>query len=114
MLLFEKKIIQKIEQHSHLFFFLIISMLGVVIRILGRKFISLDMSYFLKPWFEIIKAQGGLQGLSSQVGDYNILYQTIIALFTYISLDPVYLYKMLSCAVSTLLPVPYNTIIFMG
>ena len=103
MFTLERKIIRIIEEHKDVLFFLIVSLLGAIIRMLGRDFVSKDMLIFLKPWFESIKSQGGLKGLSSQVGDYNILYQTIIALFTYINIESIYLYKILSCIFDFLL-----------
>lgn len=103
MLTLEKKIVRIIEKNKDTFFFLIISFLGMIIRIAGKDFISKDMLIFLNPWFESIRLSGGLKGLSSQVGDYNILYQTIIALFTYINVNPIYLYKILSCIFDFLL-----------
>lgn len=103
MIKLEMKLFKMIEHHKDILFFLIISFLGVIIRIIGRDFLSQDMLIFLKPWFESIKSSGGLKGLASQVGDYNIPYQTIIALFTYTDINPVYLYKMLSCIFDFLL-----------
>lgn len=54
------------------------------------------MQQYLTPWFEEIKAHGGLASLSTQIGDYNILYQTIIALMTYLDIPCIYQYKFLS------------------
>lgn len=103
MFILEKKIIKTIEQYKDIFFFLIITALGVAIRILGRNFISKDMFVFLNPWFHTMKELGGFSGLSIQVGDYNILYQTIIAFLTYINIDPVISYKIVSCIFDFLL-----------
>ena len=103
MLTFERKIIQAIEQRKDILFFLIITILGIMIRIPQRHYVSKDMLIFLHPWFDLIKESGGLRGLSVQVGDYNILYQTIIALLTYINANPVTLYKLVSCPFDFLL-----------
>ena len=51
----------------------------------------------LVPWFDEIKDMGGICALSEQVGNYNLLYQTIISLMTYIPMDDMYLYKIFSC-----------------
>lgn len=110
MMTLERKIIEKIEQRRDICFFLIITFLAISIRICGKDFISKDMAIFLLPWFDTIKGQGGLQDLSTQVGDYNILYQTIIAIFSYISIDPVYLYKIFSCIFDFLLA--YHSALF--
>lgn len=99
----EQKIIGRIEKHRDICFFLIITFLAILIRLCGKDFMSKDMMIFLLPWFDSIKEQGGLQGLSIQVGDYNILYQTIIALFSYLNMEPIFLYKIFSCTFDFLL-----------
>lgn len=73
-----------------------VTLLALMIRYLCREFISYDMSTYLIPWFNTIKSGGGLPALKQQVGDYGLLYQTIIAVFTYLNINPVYLYKLLS------------------
>ena len=78
---------------------------GTVIRILLRDMSSLDLEDFLIPWFNEIKSAGGMDGLGQQVGDYNILYQTLIALFTYLPIKAVYAYKLFSCIFDVLLVV---------
>lgn len=39
---------------------------------------------------------GGVAALEYQIGDYNVLYQTIIALITYIDCNPIFMYKCIS------------------
>lgn len=75
---------------------MIISILGMVMRQQGRDFISADMRDFLIPWYDSIKAQGGLRSLKEQVGDYNLLYQTLVAFMTYLPGSCVQYYKALS------------------
>lgn len=82
---------------------IIIFSVGTLIRFLLRDMTSLDSENFLVPWFNDIKEAGGFSGLGEQVGDYNILYQTIIALFTYIPLKALYAYKLFSCVFDVLL-----------
>ena len=71
-----------------------------------------DMSACLYPWFESIKAEGGLSALSHQVGDYSLFYQTLISLMTYIPISCVFQYKILSgvfdAAVAVALAVIYR------
>lgn len=69
---------------------------ALLARIDGISFVSSDMKNFLFLWFDEISAKGGLHALSSQVGDYGVPYQTIIALFTYLPYSPLLLYKVLS------------------
>lgn len=61
-----------------------------------RRFESGDFHQDLQPWFEEIKANGGWQAMKQQVGNYNILYQMIIAGMTYLPFKALYLYKGLS------------------
>lgn len=66
------------------------------VRYLGKDFTSGDMKECLLVWFEIIKSKGGLSSLAHQVGDYNLYYQTLIALLSYIDFNPMYLIKLSS------------------
>lgn len=92
----EKNILNTLTQHQHIAFLIIISILGLMIRVSGRDFLSADMYSCLMPWFEEIKAGGNMHSLSSQVGNYNLLYQTLIALMTYFEGNCIYYYKALS------------------
>lgn len=69
---------------------------GLLDRLDGLSYVSVDMSSFLLPWFDEIRQGGGLHALRSQIGDYGVPYQTIIALFTYLPFNPVLMYKVLS------------------
>ena len=92
----ERKLIDFIVNRRHLLFLLFLVLVGAVIRLAGRNYMSPDMLYCLIPWFDQIRDSGGLSALSAQVGDYGLLYQTIISFMTYIDISPAYQYKMLS------------------
>lgn len=77
---------------------ILISIAAIFIRTIFLESVSGDMKGCLIPWFNAIKQNGGLQALSEQTGDYNLLYQTIIALLTYIPANPIHLYKAVSIA----------------
>ncbi len=98
----ERKLWDIVEKYYIIIFIVVISMIGIWIRFSGKDFISRDMTHYLIPWYDEFK-KTGLKGLSSQVGDYNLLYQTMIALFTYINIKNVYMYKILSCIFDFLL-----------
>ena len=85
-------------QEKHLFNIMtgFILVLSVIVRIYGFNFVSADYNIFLKPWYEEIKAAGGIAALGHQVGDYNLTYQTLIALFSYLDINPLYCYKIFS------------------
>lgn len=93
----EESFIGKIREARRYLFFAAVCVLGVAVRYAGRDFLSGDMEAFLIPWFDEIRSKGGISGLECQVGDYNLLYQSIIALLTYIDMKSLYLYKLLSC-----------------
>ena len=92
----ENKFIDAINKRRHVLLLVLLFALGAAIRWAGRYFVSEDMTYCLMPWFEKIKAAGGLPALSNQVGDYGILYQTLISLMTYLPIQSVVQYKLLS------------------
>ncbi len=92
----EEKIFDYIKNNSLLFITLLFSMLGLVLRYSLRDILSHDAIGYLLPWYEERKALGGLSGLDVQVGDYNMVYQFFIAIMTYIPINPLYQYKLLS------------------
>lgn len=92
----ERAILQMIETKKDVLFFVAITLLGGAIRFSGKECVSYDMIGFLLPWYETIKA-GRLVSLRELTGNYGFPYQTLIAVMTYIPLNPVYCYKILSC-----------------
>ncbi len=92
-------------QKKNLILFFFVTFLAVIVRYVGRDFISEDMATAFLPWYENMKNNGGLSALSAQIGDYGLLYQTIVALLTYIDINPVYLYKLLSVSFDFLMAV---------
>ncbi|MBQ8941224.1 MAG: hypothetical protein IJ062_05250 [Firmicutes bacterium] len=99
----ENHLIKIIKENINILFFAIISVLGLAVRIYGLGYMSGDMLYCLIPWFDEIKAGGGIASLSAQVGNYSLLYQTIIALMTYTGLPCIVLYKSVSIVFDYLL-----------
>ena len=92
----EKKFWDFIIRHRLKIFVTVSTLLSVYARIGLRTIVSGDMQNCLLPWYEVIKWGGGLRALSEQVGNYNIPYQTLIALMTYLPILPIYAYKGLS------------------
>ena len=84
------------EKGLYIVFGAFMVIVSIVIRYLGMEFISSDYNLFLKHWYSDIKELGGLSALSQQVGDYNVTYQIVIALFTYLDVFPLYLIKIFS------------------
>lgn len=104
----ETRFVDTLIKQKDLLFFLIISAIGLIVRYCMRAYVSMDMELYLLPWYDIIKSNGGLPSLANQVGDYNIVYQTIICLMSYLPseypiFNPLYLYKIISVVFDFLL-----------
>ena len=92
----EKKILDWLEKNRNILFFGIISIVAFIIRYKGLDMISGDMYVYLIPWYDEITSRGGMWSLSKQVGDYNILYQFLIAILTYLPIDKIHAIKYIS------------------
>ena len=84
-----------IIQKRDLLFWIIISVIGIMVRFYGKDFHSMDMDSFFIPWFEHMK-EAGNHGLAHALGNYNVFFQTITLLLTYIPMQAIYLYKLLA------------------
>ncbi len=93
----EEKCPSFVRKHYFLIFGLLYLILGVIIRIEFMDQQSGDAEFFLLPWYKEIKEGGGFDYLGTQVGDYNILYQTVIAALTYLPIKDLHAYKIFSC-----------------
>ena len=109
MTAFEKKILNWIEKNLWIFIILVSFLAGAYLRIMLRSKVSDDMYNYLLVWYEEIKSLKGFKALSYQVGNYNVLYQFIIAIFTYLPINPVYAYKALSILFDLLLALAAGT-----
>lgn len=94
----ERHIADFIDRHLYALLAALFLLIGLAFRWVGRGYLSGDMTGFLIPWYDEIRSSGGLASLSHQVGDYGLLYQTLISLMTYIDWQPAYQYKILSVA----------------
>ena len=92
----EEKFWNSLLRHRWTIFTVCATVMSLYARYMFRDFISNDMKQFLIPWYDTIKELGGFSGLGTQVGNYQISYQTLIALMTYLPIDKVHAYKLLS------------------
>lgn len=104
---FESSIAKRIASlaESPIFLVVLFSLLGGAIRFMGRRFISLDMTFYLQPWANEMIANGGITSLGQQVGDYNIPYQFILAIMTCLPIKIEYAIKLLSILFDYLLAI---------
>jgi Gpi18-like mannosyltransferase len=73
---------------------------------------SEDALRYLLPWYDTIRENGGIRSLGIQVGDYNLLYQFLIALMTYLPIPALYAYKGLSIIFDFLLAILTGRILY--
>ncbi len=64
---------------------------------------SSDYIYFLHPWTEFFRNNGGLRALAFFPGNYNPPYMYFLAVFSYFGINELYLIKMLSVVFDVLL-----------
>lgn len=107
----EKKIIDFFIRYKEIAFLSIITILACVVRFSVRKFESADYEVCLKGWYYYFCDNGGLRGLSRQVGNYPIIYQFFIALMTYIPINELYLYKMISIVFDFILAISVGLLV---
>jgi len=92
----ENRILELIKKHYAVLFVVAITVVGLVMRYAGLNYKSGDWHVFFEPWYQIIMANGQIECLQYPVGDYNVLYQTLFTLLTYIPKDPLYLLKAMA------------------
>lgn len=92
----EKEFIEFCKKNYFIIFAVIITIFALVIRIFPLKFESDDYLTFLSPWFNYMKANGGLKALGSYPGNYNAPYMTIMAILSYFPIKSLYTLKAVS------------------
>lgn len=91
-----EKIWDFIERKKFIIFFIIITAISLFARIAVIDFVSGDYYACLEPWFYQLKNNGGLSALKLNIGNYNLPYLTILALLTYLPVEPIVSIKMVS------------------
>lgn len=89
---------KKIKKKDLYKILLIISMIliSIFIRFYFLSIKSDDYNFFLEGWFNTLKENGGIYALKLDLGDYNLPYVQILALLTYLPIEPLYSIKMIS------------------
>lgn len=89
----EQKLLSFLGSHLYLIALVVITVLAIVARGLLMDYQSGDAYFFLLPWYDTIKTEG-FSALSHQVGDYNMLYQFLVFIFTLLPIKALHAYKM--------------------
>ena len=85
-----------VYNHHNLIYFILITLLALIARILLFKYNSGDYDLFLRPWFDALKLNGGISGLSQDIGNYTPIYMTLLAILTYFPVSSLVSIKVLS------------------
>ena len=92
-----KNINIKISKKSAMYFFIILfTAISIIIRLSYIDFKSEDYILFLKKWFDYFKNNSGMYGLNKNVGNYNVPYQILLAMLSYLPFNPLYMIKIVS------------------
>lgn len=91
-----EKIWKFIEKNKVIIFLAIITIISIAIRMYSIDIESGDYCQFLEPWFNELKDNGGLSALNMDIGNYNAPYMTILAILTYLPIEPIISIKMVS------------------
>lgn len=89
----------------HLLILFVLSLVGCTLRWTGLSFEGVDYLNSLLPWYEDLKASGGLHGLAEYNGDYNLPYVTLLYFLTWIPVKPIISIKLLSIVFDFLLAI---------
>lgn len=91
-----EKIWNFIEKRKFIIFFTIITAIAMYARVIVIDFVSGDFYSFIEPWFYELQENGGLSALKLDIGNYNLPYLTILAILTYLPIEPIISVKMVS------------------
>ena len=89
----------RMKNKDRFYFFIsliVISLVGMILRWTGIPYIGVDYEVCFLPWYEDLKASGGLHGLVEFKGDYNMFYASLLYFLTLIPVPPLISIKMLS------------------
>ena len=110
----ESRCLDWMDRHLTEIVLCLVLVLSFAIRVSNRTFVSKDVQKYLLPWYQEISRGGGLASLRHQTGNYNVLYQTAIALMTYLPMNPLTKYKALSILFDYVLAAGTGVLAVMG
>lgn len=85
-----------LEKNVFLLMVIARTVLALVLRFAAYSYIGSNMEGYLLGWYAQIENLSGMRVLNVQVGNYSVIYQTLITLMTYIPINAVWQYKSLS------------------
>lgn len=93
-----------LQKVQYLIFIVAIIIVGCYARYLLFPLTSVDSDYFLAPWFEYFKENGGFAAVGDDIGDYMPTYYYIVAFLGYLPIkNGVIALKVVSCIADVIL-----------
>lgn len=89
-----------------------ILLLAIVAKYFAYNYKSGDYEAFLKPWYDKIIELGKIKSLKYKIGDYNVPYMFILAIFSYIPISPLILIKTLSVIFDVILAIYSSKLVY--
>lgn len=86
----------KREKRTFLIIIGLLSVLGMILRLTGIRYVGVDYEICLEAWYLQLKEGGSLAALASYEGDYNLFYATILYMLTLLPVEPLISIKMVS------------------
>ena len=88
---------------ENILFVAFLTFIGLYARVCLFSHESGDYHQFLLPWYNQLKENGGFAAVGMDIGDYMPTYYYILALLTYLPLEPLVGIKIVSCIADLLL-----------
>lgn len=92
---FECFFIDFLKKHKDLFFLIFITISSIMLRITLFNFQTSDYIYCLRNWFGHYQHYG-INGIRFTIGDYNCIYNLVLAFLSYIPINSLYSIKIFS------------------
>ncbi len=95
MLNIEKKFVEFLHRHIAALGILCLVGVSIIIRYVALPYHSIDYVAALEVWYENFRSFGGWRALARDVGNYNMLYRTWMAVLSYLN-NPIVAIKLSS------------------
>lgn len=86
-----------ISKKQHVLYFLIVSIMGVALRVIFRHFESNDYIHCFVPWISHFTDGSGFRGIAGNYYNYPPLYMYMMYLVSLVPTAPLYPLKFVSC-----------------
>ncbi|MBK1810036.1 hypothetical protein JHL18_05180 [Clostridium sp. YIM B02505] len=92
----KSKFLQLVQKYKLIMFVIIVTICSLYVRYKFYSYISVDFSWSLDNWIKTIRANGGVNSLKLNIGDYNEPYIIILTFLSYLPISSLKIVKCLS------------------